>query len=142
MSKTRRKNTAEKKGGGLIRGILAGIIAAAVLLGVYALLISRAAVSTEHAGPVVAVINFMSAVICGVFSSAATGEGRGKRSLTSGAIYAVLILTAAAAVDASLLNTASVIRIVVCSISGALLGGILRLGKSNKKRRKNYKVKN
>ena len=141
MSKKHRKNTAEKNERKTLRGVLAGVISAALLLAVYALIISRSIMTNDSAVIGVTLINLISALICGVFSGAA-GEGRAKASLAAGAIYAALILIIAASINIDLIKIGSAVRIIACSIVGAVIGGVLHLGKSNKKHRKKFKTRN
>ena len=141
MSKRRRKNTGDNKGKYIVKGLSAGIISAALLLTVYALMISKSVASSDHAVIAVALINFISAFVSGEFAGTA-GEGRAKRGLITGTVYAMIMLLLAAAINIDLIKTSAVVRIIACSIGGALIGSILHLDICNKKHRKKYKSKN
>ena len=71
--KTKKK---DKNGDVIIRAVVAGIVAAVILLLAYSLMIDKGVASIKYVGYAVIGINFIAAAVCGIVAGSAAGEGR------------------------------------------------------------------
>ena len=139
MSGKHRSSRPARKENPIVRGLIVSVLTAAVLLLVYSLLISRGTLTADRAVIGVTAIDFLSALTGGT-AAAGKGDGGFKRAGISCGIFAAFIIVLALTVDAGLVRAASVVRILLCSLAGAVLGTVLHLGKSNKKYRKKHRT--
>lgn len=134
------KRTVTKSSGGrLAKGIGAAYVSALLLLFAYSLIIEKVPKSIEYIDAVVVCITVLSAVICGAISCFGMKGRRGVRALTGGILFSVIILLLAVLINIDSVNAASAARVFLCGTIGTVLGGMMPLGKSNKKLRKRNK---
>lgn len=131
--------TRKNSGGKLAKGIGAAYVSAILLLFAYSLIIEKKPETMKYLDAVVACITVLSAVICGTVSCFGMKERRGVRALTGGIIFSVIIVMLAVLINIDSVDMASTARVFICGIIGALIGGMIPLGKSNKKLRRRNK---
>lgn len=129
QKRTVTKSSGEK----LAKGIGAAYAFALLLLFAYSLIIEKMPETMKYVDAAVVGITVLSALICGAVSCYGVKRRRGVRALTGGVIFSFIIVLLAILINIDSVDAASVTRVFLCGIVGALLGGIMPLGKSNKK---------
>lgn len=131
------KRTVGKNGGtGIAKGIGLGYLSALLLLFIYSLIIEKLPEAMNYENVVIILITLLSAAVCGAVAGSGTKGKRGIYALLSGAVFSAIIILLAVLINIDAITVAEIVRIFACGIFGSLLGGIVPLGKSNKKLRK------
>lgn len=128
--KTKKK---DKNGDVIIRAVVAGIVAAVILLLAYSLMIDKGVASIKYVGYAVIGINFIAAAVCGIVAGSAAGEGRLVKVTASCGIFTAALAVFALASNDGGVEMDRILRMILCGCGGALCGLIVRFGKSNKK---------
>lgn len=131
-----KKAEKRKSTGSIAKGLGCGYIAAIALLFAYSLIIEKSVEMIRYENVAIIIISVLSAMICGATACSGRKEGRAGAALISGLLYSVIIVLLAVLINIDMLSLSGVARVFACGVIGAILGGVPRLGKSNKKLRK------
>ena len=126
--------------GRTVTGSILAIAMTAVLCGVYALLVKNGKCSQEHSDIVISAAIALSVLI----SVIATNAGQGRNSvygLAVGLIYAAVLVSIPLLAYPTEADWLKIFRIIAVAAVSGLVGGNVRLGKSNKSFHKKRKKK-
>ena len=124
--------------GQIVKGLIIAMAVSAILCMAYALLIEKGKCTADNADIVLSAI----VLFCAAIGSAAVAIGstnRLIRGLITGIIFSVILVIIPILAYPDAISWSKIIRIVAVSTGGGLIGGIVNLGKSNKKFRKSHK---
>lgn len=127
-----------KEKGQIIKGLIIAMAVSAILCMAYALLIENGKCTADNADIVLSAI----VLFCAAIGSAAAAIGstnRLIRGLITGIIFSVILVIIPILAYPDAISWSKIIRVVAVSTGGGLIGGIVNLGKSNKKFRKSHK---
>ena len=127
-----------KEKGQIVKGLLIAMAVSAILCMAYALLIEKGKCTADNADIVLSAI----VLLCAAIGSAAAAIGstnRLIRGLITGIIFSVILVIIPILAYPDAISWSKIIRVVAVSTGGGLIGGIVNLGKSNKKFRKSHK---
>lgn len=127
-----------KEKGQIVKGLLIAMAVSAILCMAYALLIEKGKCTADNANIVLSAI----VLLCAAIGSAAAAIGstnRLIRGLITGIIFSVILVIIPILAYPDAISWSKIIRVVAVSTGGGLIGGIVNLGKSNKKFRKSHK---
>ncbi len=124
--------------GQIVKGLIIAMAVSAILCMAYALLIEKGKCTADNADIVLSAI----VLFCAAIGSAAAAIGstnRLIRGLITGIIFSVILVIIPILAYPDAISWSRIIRVVAVSTGGGLIGGIVNLGKSNKKFRKSHK---
>ena len=127
-----------KEKGQIVKGLLIAMAVSAILCMAYALLIEKGKCTADNANIVLSAI----VLLCAAIGSAAAAIGstnRLIRGLITGIIFSVILVIIPILAYPDAISWSKIIRVVAVSTGGGLIGGIVNLGKSNKKFRESHK---
>lgn len=124
--------------GQIVKGLIIAMAVSAILCMAYALLIEKGKCTADNADIVLSAIVLFSAAI-GSTAAAIGSTNRLIRGLITGIIFSVILVIIPILAYPDAISWSKIIRVVAVSTGGGLIGGIVNLGKSNKKFRKSHK---
>ena len=127
-----------KEKGQIIKGLIIAMAVSAILCMAYALLIENGKCTADNADIVLSAIVLFCAAI-GSSAAAIGSTNRLIRGLITGIIFSVILVIIPILAYPDAISWSKIIRVVAVSTGGGLIGGIVNLGKSNKKFRKSHK---
>jgi putative membrane protein, TIGR04086 family len=127
-----------KEKGQIVKGLIIAMASSAILCMVYALLIEKGKCTADNADIVLCAIVLFCAAI-GSTAAVIGSTNRLIRGLITGVIFSVILVIIPILAYPDAISWSKIIRIVAVSTCGGLIGGIVNLGKSNKKFHKGRK---
>lgn len=127
-----------KEKGKIVKGVIFAMAISALLCMVYALLIEKGKCGADSADIVLSMI----VLLCSVIGSVIAAVGSTNRlvmGLSTGLIFAAVLVIIPILAYPDAISWIKIIRIVAVAAGGGLIGSIVNLGKSNKKFHKRRK---